>query len=203
MERVEERQVPGTQLPTAQAQAGDMIEVGLQFRQGFQQSVQSGNVVQTQRLRPHYPESLDALRPGALPALPERFVDVVSRMPFRHARRGKTSGLRRRIHPALQGAVQLVELGLQHGQPRMHRPFALTETRQQCLHFLRGKIRIQCMSPLSQPHALRCLSGIATHAATQAHDARVVSRPGDRVVPQNQLKPGSIQRLRPDRLLKA
>ncbi|MNL35624.1 hypothetical protein D3C87_1576670 [compost metagenome] len=83
----------------------------------------------------------------------------------------------------------------------MHRTFVLAELRQQRLDLLRGKIRIQCTSPPPQPHAIRCLSGIATHAAAQAHDGRIVCRLEVRVVPQNRLKHLTIQRVCLYRLL--
>ncbi|MNN45413.1 hypothetical protein D3C81_1597490 [compost metagenome] len=124
-------------------------------------------------------------------------------MPLRHARRAKTKGLGRRVHPALHGAVQLIELGLQRGQAFMDRTTVLAEPGQQRFDFLRGEGRIQRASPPAQPHAARDLLRITRHAAAQAHDGRVVGRFEHRVVAQDRLEHSSIQWLCLYCLLKA
>ncbi|MNK77710.1 hypothetical protein D3C87_973210 [compost metagenome] len=119
-----------------------MIEVGLQFRQGIQKLAQLWNVLDLQGLRVLHTHRFHTFGPGALPALPECFVDIVSRVPLRHACRAKTKGLRRQVHPAAHVAVQLIELGLQHRQALMHGALAIIEFQKQCLDFRRGKARI-------------------------------------------------------------
>ncbi|MNK78794.1 hypothetical protein D3C87_984410 [compost metagenome] len=115
-------------------------------------------------------------------------------MPLRHPRGAKTKRLRRRVHPALHGVVQLIELGFQCGKPLMHRAFALTELSQQVFNFLRRESRIQPTHPPPQANPARHLLCITRHAATQAHVGRVVRRFEIRIVQQHRLKHVAIQR---------
>ncbi|MNM82833.1 hypothetical protein D3C81_948750 [compost metagenome] len=94
-ERIEKRQVLGTEPAIAHGQAGDVTEFDIQPGQRLQMPAQVSNVVEHQGLRTHDPRNLHPFRSRSLQALPQRSVKPVPRNPFRNARRREPEGSRR------------------------------------------------------------------------------------------------------------